>query len=80
MLTAKDMLDKIKWSNKFNSNNITLTYFDRILNKNIEIKFNEAKIEDNFIILEKDNKISEIPLHRLREVRNNGMIIWSRKK
>ena len=80
MLTAKDMLDKIKWSNKFNSNNITLTYFDRILNKNIEIKFNEAKIEDSFIILEKDNKISEIPLHRLREVRNNGMIIWSRKK
>ncbi len=80
MLTAKEMLDKIKWANKFNPEDITLFYFDRILNKNIEIKYNEVKIEDNFIIIKKDNKISEIPLHRLREIRNKGTIIWSRKK
>lgn len=74
------MLDKIKWANKFNPEEITLTYFDRILNKNIEIRYQEIKVEDNFIIIEKDNKISEIPLHRLREIRNKGTIIWSRKK
>ncbi len=80
MLTAKEMLDKIKWANKFNPENIALIYFDRILNKNLEIKYKDIKIEDNFIIIEKDNKISEIPLHRLREIRNKKVIIWSRKK
>ncbi|MBS3171857.1 DUF504 domain-containing protein [Candidatus Woesearchaeota archaeon] len=80
MLTAKEMIDKIKWSNKFNPEDITLTYFDRILNENIIITYKEAKIEDNFIFIEKDNKISEIPLHRLREIKNKGIIIWSRKK
>lgn len=78
MLTAKQMLDKIKWSNKFKPEEITLSYFDRILNKNIKINYGEVKIEDNFIILEKENKISEIPLHRLREIRKNGIVIWKR--
>ena len=80
MLTAELMLDKIKWSNKFNPENISLYYFDRKLNKNIKISYNEVKIEDKFIIMEKDGKLSEIPLHRLREIRNNNIIIWKRDK
>lgn len=78
MLTAKQMLDKIKWSNKFNPEAITLFYFDRKVNENIKVNFSEVKIEDNFIIIEKDSKITEIPLHRLREIRNKGVIIWKR--
>lgn len=79
MLTAKQMLDKIKWSKKFNEKDIALVYFDRILNKNIKVNYKNIKIEDSYLIIEKENKISEIPLHRLREIRNEGIIIWRRK-
>ena len=72
------MLDKIKWSKKFNENDIDLVYFDRLLKNNIEVNYKYIKIEDNFIIIENKNKISEIPLHRLREIRNKGIIIWKR--
>ena len=78
MLTAKQMLDKIKWSKKFDQDNITISYFDRKLNENIALNYKEAIIEDNFIIIKKGNNLSEIPLHRLREIRNKGIIIWKR--
>jgi len=79
MLTAKEMLDKIKWSNKFEPENIILFYFDRIKNKNIGIKYKDIKIDDNYILVREGLKITKIPLHRLREIRNKGIIMWKRK-
>lgn len=74
MITIKQFLDKIKWSGKFNPKNIIVYYYDRILDKLIPIKYENIKIEDNFILIED----KQIPLHRIKEVRNKNIIIWKR--
>lgn len=76
MLPIKQFLNKIKWSGKFAPKSIVVYYYDRILNKLIPIKYENLKIEDNFIIV----KDSQIPLHRVKEIRNKGTIIWKRQQ
>ena len=74
MIPIKQFLNKIKWSGKFNKKDITIYYLDRILNKLIPIKYENIKIQNNFLII----KDKQIPLHRIRQIRKKGVIIWKR--
>lgn len=75
MKTIKELINKIKYDKREKSENYVLYYLDRIENKYKEIKFNNIKkIEGNFLIL----KDKEIPLHRIKIVKKDGMIIWRR--
>ncbi len=74
MLTIKQFLNKIKYSGKFETKNIVIYYYDRVLKTLIPINYNDFKIDGEFIIF----KDKEIPLHRIREIRKKGMIIWKR--
>lgn len=75
MISIKQFLNKIKYSNKFNQKDIKLYYYDRILKKLTKIDYNNIKIEDNFIIIND----SQIPLHRIYEIRNKSIMIWKRE-
>lgn len=75
MLTEKEMLDKIKYSGKFNPKDIKVYYYDRVKDKNQEVGFEDIQIKEGFMVLGEN----EIPLHRIREIRNNGVIIWKRE-
>ncbi len=75
-----DLLNKIKWDKNENPDDYLINYFDRISKKLIEIRFKDIKkIEDNFMILEKENKDTNIPLHRIKQVKKLGKIIWKRQ-
>lgn len=74
MIPIKEFLNKIKWSGKFNKKHITIYYYDRILNKLIPIKYENIKIQDNFLII----KDKHIPLHRIKQIRSKKIIIWKR--
>jgi len=74
-----DLLNKIKWDKNLNQEDFFVYYYDRIEKKSIKIKFNDIKkIEGNFIIIEKDNKESNIPLHRIKQIKQKGNVIWQR--
>lgn len=74
-----DLLNKIKWDKNLNKKDYTLYYLDRITNNLKEIKFTNIKNFNNLtLITEKNNKEVEIPLHRIREVKKKGKIIWKR--
>lgn len=74
-----DFLNKIKYDKRENPKDYTISYFDRILEKTLEIKFLDIKrIEGNFIILERGKKEVNIPLHRIREIRKKGKLVWER--
>jgi len=75
MIPVKQFLNKIKYSGKFNTKDITLFYYDRILKKLIKIDYENIKLEENFIIIND----SQIPLHRIYEIRNKNIIIWKRE-
>ena len=79
MIHIKDLLNKIKWDKSLNPNEYSIGYFDRISKKLVWIGFKQIKdIEANFLVLEKDNKEVNIPLHRIREVKQKGKQIWRR--
>lgn len=73
-----DLLNKIRWDPKENPQDYTIIYFDRMLEKRIEIPFTSISRAGTFMIIKQDNKDTHIPLHRIREIRKKGKIIWER--
>jgi len=74
-----DLLNKVRWDKKEKPEHYAIFYFDRISKKLIGINFNNIKkIEGNFMILERNGKEANIPLHRIKEVRKLGKLIWKR--
>lgn len=74
MINIKEFLNKIKWSGKFKKEELTIGYLDRITNKIIKVDYKDLEIKEDFIVLED----KEIPLHRIKEIRRKGEIIWKR--
>ncbi|MFH0936585.1 MAG: DUF504 domain-containing protein [Candidatus Woesearchaeota archaeon] len=78
MIYIGDLLNKIRWDPKENPKDYTIIYFDRMLEKRIEISFASIARVGTFMVIKQDNKDVHIPLHRIREVRKKGKIIWER--
>ncbi|MBI2208091.1 DUF504 domain-containing protein [Candidatus Woesearchaeota archaeon] len=79
MQPIKNLLNKIKWDKRENPNNYSIYYYDRISKKLIKINYMDIKkFEDNFIVLETNGKESYIPMHRIKEVRKNNILVWKR--
>ena len=79
MLYIRDFLNKIKWDKKENPDDYSIAYFDRISNKKENIKYvNIKKIEGGFIVLDRKDEESYIPLHRIKEVSKKGVVVWKR--
>ena len=78
-MTIKDILNKIKWDKKENPKDYSLIYLD--LGKLKEMPYTNIKrIEGTFMVIEKNNEETFIPMHRIRKVKRKGKIIWERKK
>ena len=81
MISIKDLLNKIKWDKKEEPSGYTIAYKDRIENKYKEIKYSEIKkIEGIFMVLDRNGEEINIPLHRVKQVRKKGLVIWNREK
>lgn len=79
MISIHELLNRIRWDKSLNSEEYNIFYFDRITKSLKEIKFTQIKEFSVFsLIVEKNNKDVDIPLHRIREVRRQGKIIWKR--
>ncbi|MBW2964387.1 DUF504 domain-containing protein [Candidatus Woesearchaeota archaeon] len=79
MITIADLINKIKWDKRENPDEYSLFYVDRITRKPVEIKYKDIKqVKDGLIILQKKGEETQIPLHRIREVRRKGKTEWKR--
>lgn len=79
MITIKELLNRIRWDPQEHPEEYALFYHDRIKDWLEEIAFAEIKrIEDNFMILFKEGKEINIPLHRIRKVKKKGELVWER--
>ncbi len=94
MITIKELLNKIKWDAHLKPGGYTLYYLDRISKTLKRIRYTDIKrVEGNFIIIEKQGQEKEIkkgegqeqkkqeinlPLHRIRKVEKQGVIVWQR--
>ena len=79
MLPIHHLLNKIKWDKRENPEEYTIHYFDRILNKLISIPYRKIKrLEGSFIIVDNEEE-TNIPLHRVKKVTKNNIVVWERK-
>ena len=78
MMYIGDLLNKIRWDKRLKAEEYTLIYFDRIAEKSFEAPFNAISRSGNFMIIKRNGQDASIPLHRIREVRRNGKVVWER--
>ena len=79
MIPIQDLLNKIKWDKRENSKQYAIFYFDRIKKTLIKIPYTKIKrIDGSFIVLDNEEE-SNIPLHRVKRVMKNVVVVWERK-
>ena len=78
MMYIGDLLNKIRWDKRLKAEEYTLIYFDRIAENSFEAPFNAISRSGNFMIIKRNGQDASIPLHRIREVRRNGKVVWER--
>ena len=75
-LMEKDALNRIKWDSTLNKEDFSVCYLDRISKKLIEVRYNELTVDGDFLIIEDKS----IPLHRIREIRYKGKVVWAKRR
>lgn len=79
MIPVKNLINKIKWDKRENPRDYKIFYFDRILNKLIKIPYSKIKrLEGSFMVLDNEEE-SNVPLHRIKKVMKNHVVVWERK-
>lgn len=87
-MTLRDLLSKLKWDPREDFHNATISYLDRTQDpRGATIarlrSFRGGDVVEmgrGIIVIKKDDEISHIPFHRVREVRSSdGRVRWSRE-
>ena len=79
MITIKNLLNKIKWDKRENPNQYIIFYFDRIEKELTQIPYTKIKrLEGIFMVLNNEEE-TNIPLHRIKRVMKNDIVVWERK-
>lgn len=73
-----DLLNNIRWDKNVNPKEYSIIYFDRIGVKYYEIPFMSISRKGNFIIIKENGNDVSIPLHRIKQVKRNGKLVWER--
>jgi uncharacterized protein (UPF0248 family) len=83
MLPIHKLLSRIQWDREFGRSAFVIGYYDRVLDRIILVPFSEIIMvpgESQAIqVMDYDGVYHSIPLHRIREVRKDGEVIWRRE-
>ena len=78
MMPIKEFLNKLKWDPRFKDKHYIIYFYDRVEDCLQHVHFENITIEDNFIKTKLSDIEVTIPLHRVREVRDEEKLIWKR--
>lgn len=80
MIPIQDLINKIRYSPAENPEDYTLFYYDRVEDKLKPLKLTDInKIEEGFLTLKKQDRETNLPLHRIKKVKKKEKIVWERK-
>ena len=82
MQPLEDLLHRITWDAEFGNGAFALGYYDRIDRTEHMVPFQSVRLDPKqpgtFLVEEKHGVVSRIPLHRVRTVYKDGVVIWHR--
>jgi uncharacterized protein (UPF0248 family) len=73
-----DLLNKIRWDKTSKPEEYMLVYFDRMAGKSYEVAFTAIGREGNFFTIMVNGQKTSIPIHRIRQVKKQGKVVWER--
>jgi len=72
----KDVINRIRWDTKLNTQDFSIRYLDRMKNTLAEVPYTAITIDGDFFKHEE----SQIPMHRIREIRYKGEVVWAKRR
>jgi uncharacterized protein (UPF0248 family) len=82
MQPLRKLLDRIKWDKEFGRGTFAIDYYDRVEQQMISVPLESIETSperpESFTVLDHGQVVAHIPLHRVRAVRKDGVVIWQR--
>jgi uncharacterized protein (UPF0248 family) len=81
MRPLQDLLDRIRWDPEFGKGRFALGYEDRLAQQEVVVPLVSIRFDperEAFSIHDDDGTLAHIPLHRVRTVYKDGVVIWRR--
>ncbi len=83
MIPIHELLSRIRWDKSLGNSRFVIGYWDRMENKVLHADLREVAWDrDNpsfFDLTDENGMTHSIPYHRVREVWQDGKLIWSRQ-
>jgi uncharacterized protein (UPF0248 family) len=78
-----ELLNRIRWDREFGQGNFVIGYYDRVEDRINRVPLREIFFEpDNhfsFDLIDHGGELHSIPLHRIKEVYKDEVLIWHRE-
>lgn len=82
MQPLQDLLARIRWDAEFAKGTFALGYYDRVARQEQVVPFSSVSHDPRnpgtFSVQDEDGVLRQIPLHRVRAVYKDGVVIWQR--
>jgi uncharacterized protein (UPF0248 family) len=83
MQPLRQLLDRIKWDREFGRGTFVLEYCDRVERQMVRVPLQSIETTPerptSFTVLDHGQVVAHIPLHRVRAVYKDGVVIWERR-
>ena len=83
MMPIHELLNRIRWDREFGRANFVIGYYDRLEDRIIRVPLGEIFFEPgdhfSFDLIDRDGELHSIPLHRIKEVYRDEVLIWQRE-
>jgi uncharacterized protein (UPF0248 family) len=80
----EELLHRIKWDQEFGKGAFALGYYDRVAHEENIVPFESVTMDPErpgtFSLHDEYGVVARIPLHRVRTVYKDGVVIWQRPK
>jgi uncharacterized protein (UPF0248 family) len=76
----KEVLSRITYDSNLNKLDYSIVYVDRISGLK-EIRFVDIEIDGDFFnTFDDEGELHQIPMHRIRQIKKAGAIVWDKRK
>ncbi len=83
MIPIHDLLARIRWDPEFGKGRFEIAYLDRVSGALVRVPIERTVMTPgahfSFDAVEADGSVHMVPFHRVRELRRDGVLIWSRE-
>ena len=82
MQPLEDLLHRIRWDGEFGRGTFAIGYYDRVAQQELVVPLAAVSVDSQdrgtFSLQDEDGVVRHIPLHRVRTVYKDGVVIWQR--